>query len=176
LKAAQNGDEAAWAAIYRDLAGPVTGYLRSHGVAEPDDVTAEVFLQMARDIHRFEGDDSSFRSWVFVIAHRRMIDQRRANGRRPKTTSSALFHEQEGGDVEDEALEQLTFEWVCEMLAELTPDQREVLALRIIADMSLEETAKTMGKTQGAIKALQRRGMAHLKVRLRDGGYRDDVS
>jgi RNA polymerase sigma-70 factor (ECF subfamily) len=170
VAAAKEGDETAWAAIYGQLAGPVAGYLASHGVAEPDDIAAEVFLQMARDIHRFEGDDASFRSWAFVVAHRRMIDYRRARGRRPQFATGIDHFDVIGGDVEDEALERLSFDWLADILIELTDDQREVLALRVIADLSLQETAQTMGKTVGAIKALQRRAIAALRSCLDDQG------
>ncbi|MCI0425966.1 MAG: RNA polymerase sigma factor [Actinobacteria bacterium] len=166
LRAAKNGDEAAWASIYRELAGPVTGYLASHGISEPDDVTGEVFFQIARDINRFDGDDTSFRSWVFVIAHRRMIDYHRARGRRPQPGNGAMVLEMPGGNVEEEALELLAMDWLRGLLEVLTEDQREVLALRVVADLSLEETASAMGKTVGAVKALQRRAMAALRTRL----------
>ncbi|HLT95907.1 MAG TPA: sigma factor, partial [Acidimicrobiia bacterium] len=73
IERARRGDEAAWGEIYRELAGPVTGYLAGLGVTDAEDIAGEVFLQVARDIHKFEGTESSFRSWVFVIAHRRAI-------------------------------------------------------------------------------------------------------
>ncbi len=109
LRAAKNGAEWAWGAIYRDLAGTVSGYLANRGAAEPEDLTSETFLQVARNISSFDGDESAFRSWVFVIAHRRLIDSRRARTRRPETitlpdpTGGGV-----GGDVEVEALNRLT--------------------------------------------------------------------
>ncbi|MFQ5968029.1 MAG: RNA polymerase sigma factor, partial [Acidimicrobiia bacterium] len=78
IAAAKAGAESAWAELFHDLAGPVTAYLRSRGAYEAEDVTGQVFLELARSIHRFEGDRAAFRSWVFVIAHRRLIDERRA--------------------------------------------------------------------------------------------------
>lgn len=165
LARAKRGDEPAWAAIYRDLAGAVTGYLSSRGVAEPEDLANEVFFQMARDIHRFEGDEPSFRSWVFVIAHRRMIDWRRAAGRRPVTVHDE-FTEPSGGNVEEEALEHLTLTRVHQLLEALTDDQRNVLGLRVIGDLTLEQTAEVTGKTLGAVKALQRRALLALRAEL----------
>ena len=90
LRAAKHGAEWAWAAIYRDLAGVVSGYLANRGAAEPEDLTSETFLQIARNISTFEGDESAFRSWVFVIAHRRLIDSRRARQRRPETVNLSV--------------------------------------------------------------------------------------
>src|SRR5664279_5241415 len=88
LTAARHGEEWAWAAIYRDLVGPVTGYLASRGAADPEDLASETFLQVARGLANFEGDEAAFRSWVFVIAHRRMQDSRRSAMRRPRRTDS----------------------------------------------------------------------------------------
>lgn len=170
IDAAKSGADWAWGELYRELAGPVTGYLRSRGAPDPEDLCSEVFLQIARDIHRFEGDEDNFRSWVFVIAHRRLIDDRRARSRRPDTVddgSAAL--EYEGGDVEEEVMAQLSEAGIAEVLGTLTDDQRNVLALRIIADLSLEETATVMNKRVGAIKALQRRALLSIKRQLEQG-------
>ena len=110
LEAAKSGAEWAWAALYRDLAGPVTGYLASRGSPEPEDVASEVFLNVARAIHRFSGDEASFRSWVFVIAHRQLLDDRRARRRRPVVTELTPGFGGEGGNAEGEAIEHLVTE------------------------------------------------------------------
>lgn len=170
IEAAKDGVESAWKDIYTELAGPVTGYLRSRGAADPEDLSSEVFFQVARNIHRFKGDEDKFRSWVFVIAHRRLIDSRRAQDRRPDFVDdeSGPF-ESEGGNVEDEVMAELSTARVNEVFEMLTEDQRDVLALRIVADLTLEETASVMGKRVGAIKALQRRALASVKVLLEQG-------
>lgn len=170
LEAAKAGEDWAWGEIYANLAGPVTGYLRSRGAPDPEDLSSEVFLQVARDIHRFDGDESKFRSWVFVIAHRRLIDARRANSRRVDTVEEpADEHEAEGGDVEEEVMEQLALARMREIFDLLTDDQKHVLALRIIGDLSLEETASVLGKRVGAIKALQRRALAAVRAQIEQG-------
>jgi len=170
IKAAQAGEAAAWEAIYAELAGPVTGYLRSRGAPDPDDLSSEVFYQIARDIHRFKGDETKFRSWVFVIAHRRLIDARRASGRRPVTVDRPETHVDISGDnVEEEVIENLGTDRMGEIFANLTEDQQQVLSLRIVGDLSLEATASVMGKRVGAIKALQRRALASLKTLLEEG-------
>jgi len=167
LEAAKQGAEWAWQLIYRDLAGPVNGYLATRGAHEPDDLAAETFLQVARNIHSFEGDESAFRSWVFVIAHRRMIDARRAESRRPELRPLADdTGEPAGGDVETEALARLVTGELREALSHLTEDQREVIALRIIGNLTLEETANVVGKRVGAVKAAQRRGLLALRDHL----------
>ncbi len=164
IKAAQNGEQPAWARIYRDLAGPVRGYLSSRGAGDPDDLTSETFLQVARNIGAFSGSEASFRSWVFVIAHRRLIDARRRSGRKSEGVSlEGQAVDSIGGDVEAEAMDQLATSEVEKVLDSLTEEQRDVLALRVIGNLTLEETAHVLGKTLGSVKALQRRGLATLR-------------
>lgn len=164
LAACKSGAEWAWAAVYRDLAGPVTGYLAGRGSAEPEDTASEVFLKVARNIETFTGDESSFRSWVFVIAHRTMLDERRARGRRPTTTElGAATSDGEGGNVEREAVDELITDELRKAFTQLTESQRDVLALRIIGGLTVDQTAEVLGKGPGAIKALQRRALAALK-------------
>lgn len=167
LDAAKQGAEWAWASLYRDLAGPVSGYLAARGAREPEDLAAETFLQVARNVHSFTGDESAFRSWVFVIAHRRLIDLRRSQSRRPKTISlTDDGPEHVGGDVEFEAIDQLVTAELREAFGRLTDDQRDVLSLRIIANLTLEETANVVGKRVGAVKAIQRRALIALRNHL----------
>jgi RNA polymerase sigma factor (sigma-70 family) len=166
LRAAKDGADWAWAAFYRELAGTVIGYLASRGAAEPEDLASETFLQVARNIHGFEGDEASFRSWVFVIAHRRLLDARRSQGRRPRLSSLDGVEEAAGGNVETDALKRLVTEELEEAMAKLTDDQRDVLALRIIANLTLEETAQVVGKGVGAVKAVQRRALLALRAHI----------
>ena len=166
LRAAKHGAEWAWAAIYRDLAGVVSGYLANRGAAEPEDLTSETFLQIARNISTFEGNESAFRSWVFVIAHRRLIDSRRARQRRPETVSLSVPAGGAGGNVEEEALNRLTTVELQSTFEKLSESQRDVLALRIIGQLTLEETASVLGKRVGAVKAAQRRGLLALSEHL----------
>ena len=168
LSGAKRGANWAWAAIYRELAGSVTGYLTSRGAADPEDICSETFLQVARGIGRFTGDWESFRSWVFVIAHRRLQDSRRARDRRPVTypLDRVFFDEADPSRVDDQAITALSTQAIWEMFEKLTDNQREVLALRIIADLSVAESASVMGKRPGAVKALQRRALASVRAEL----------
>ncbi|MEX2134233.1 MAG: RNA polymerase sigma factor [Acidimicrobiia bacterium] len=172
LGAAKAGAEWAWAQLYRDLAGTVTGYLRARGAADPEDVASETFLQIARNIGSFEGDHESFRSWVFVIAHRRLLDSRRASGRRPKTVSNdaRLTLLPDSQQVDEEAIGHISTSDIEALFAKLTEDQRDVLALRIIGDLTVEQTAAALGKGLGAVKALQRRALASIKRAMAEGG------
>lgn len=170
LEAAKTGAEWAWSSLYRELAGPVTGYLASRGAAEPEDTTSEVFLKVARNIHDFNGDEDSFRSWVFVIAHRSLIDDRRHRSRRPVLAEQLPHDGAHGGNVESEALDELVTEELLAAFANLTDGQRDVLALRMVGGLTLEQTAQVLGKRVGAVKALQHRALAALQRELETAG------
>lgn len=163
LDAAKAGAEWAWSSLFREYWGAVVGYLRSRGAAEAEDTASEVLLKIARGIHSFDGAEASFRSWVFVIAHRSLIDDRRRSARRSDTThlSTELGHF--GGDVEQEALEQLATAEILDALRSLTESQRDVLSLRLVAGLTVEQVAEVVGKRPGAVKALQRRALASLQ-------------
>jgi RNA polymerase sigma factor (sigma-70 family) len=168
LEAARDGSEQAWTAIYRRLAPAILGYLRANSGPEPEDTLSEVFLQVARDLPRFEGDERHFRAWVFTIAHHRLIDARRRSARRPV---EPVPEPPEPGtppvdDAAEEALARIGAEEVHRVLAVLSPDQRAVLLLRVLGGLTVEEVAQALGKRAGAIKALQRRGLAAVQREL----------
>jgi len=176
LEAAQS--EACWACnqLYRSLAPAVAGYLRAQGVDDPDDLTSEVFLRVFSGCRSFSGDEAQFRAWVFSIAHCRMVDARRARRRTPEV--GLLEDECLDGRLpttagaEDEAMDRLAVDGVHQLLDALTSDQRNVLALRIVGQMSVEEAAAALEKPPGAVKALQRRALATLRRRLVTGAVR----
>jgi RNA polymerase sigma-70 factor (ECF subfamily) len=142
----------------------VLGYLRANNSPDPEDVLSEVFLQVARDIARFDGEEPGFRSWVFTIAHHRLIDARRHSARRPvDLTAEPPEPTGRADDAAEEALARIGEQEVRRVLSALSEDQRTVLLLRLIGDLSIEDVAKAVGKRPGAVKALQRRGLAAVK-------------
>ena len=168
LDAARGGQRWAWEALYRDLSPVVLGYLRAQGASEPSDLTGEVFLQVVRDLGGFGGGESQFRGWVFAIAHNRLVDQRRRLKNRPAEALAVdeIEHAQVGGNVEDEALSRIGEQRVRRILASLTEDQCSVLLLRILGDLTAEQVAAALGRTPGAVRAVERRGLATLKTQL----------
>ena len=172
IEAARAGDESAWSEIYSELAPSVLGYLRGSAAPDPEDTLAEAFLQAARDLHRFEGDWARFRAWVFTIAHHRLIDARRSAARRPLDFVEEVPEPatEPGPDAAEEALARIGDERVRRVLAALSPDQRTVVLLRVVGDLSLAQVAEAMGKRTGAIKQLQRRGLAAIRRELESQG------
>jgi RNA polymerase sigma factor (sigma-70 family) len=122
-----------------------------------------VFLQVVRGLETFTGDERAFRAWVFTIAHRRLVDELRRGGRRPALTNDEEVAERPGGDVRAEAEATLADRAVRDAIATLAPDQRAVILLRIIGDLTIDEIARAVGKRRGAVKALQRRALRNLE-------------
>lgn len=168
LEAARSGAEWAWTMLYRDLAPVVLGYLRAQGARDPEDLTGDVFLQVVKSLSGFQGDEGQFRSWVFVVAHRKLIDDRRYHGRRPVESAERETLESHGdaGNTEDEALGNLQASEITEVMNRLSGDQRDVLLLRILGDMKVEDVAQALGKSASAVQALQKRGLSRLKKLL----------
>jgi RNA polymerase sigma factor (sigma-70 family) len=167
VEAARDGSIAAFERIYRILAAPVLSYLRWHRVSDPDGLTNDVFAQVHRKLGSFEGDEQGFRSWVFTIAHHRMIDDRRRSQRQPTVDGEVDVEDhRSAGDVEVDAFAALGSDRVRELLNVLSADQRNVVLLRVVADLSVEEVARILDKREGAIKALQHRAMASLRRHL----------
>jgi RNA polymerase sigma-70 factor (ECF subfamily) len=173
LRAACTGAEWAWDLIYDSLAGSVLGYLRARAAPDPEGVCGEVFCQLVRDIHRFEGDEAGFRSWVFVMTHHRLLDDVRRRSRRPEGLTQpeeleVLVHP---GDVEHEVMVRTRERELRAVIEELTPPQRDVLLLRLFGGLTVEEVAQAVGRQPGAVKALQRRGLESLRTKLEASGY-----
>lgn len=114
---AQRGSVAAFERLYRAMAAQVVSYLRWHRVSDPDGLTNDVFAQVHRKLSSFEGDEQGFRSWVFTIAHHRMIDDRRRSQRQPFVAGEVEVEDHRAlGDVEDDAFAVLGSDRVRELL------------------------------------------------------------
>lgn len=167
LIAAQH--DAPWACtlLWVQYSPAVAAFLRSRGSAEPDDLTSEVFLAVFSQLKTFTGGEREFRSFVFSIAYRRLVDELRQRERRGATVE--LTHEvdrRSSPSAEEEALDRVGEELALELLDGLPDDQRNVMVLRIVGDLTIDQIAEVLGKRSGAIKALQRRALASLRKKL----------
>lgn len=162
--AARAGEAWALSEIWTRYSPAVVGYLRGRGVEDAEDITSEVFLQVFRRIRRFHGGEPELRTFVFSVAHARYVDDRRRVARRGIDTEfRAGEHDRVVASAEATALDTISAQRVCRLIESLSPDQRDVLLLRIVADLSLEQTAAVLGKKVGAVKSLQHRGLAALR-------------
>jgi RNA polymerase sigma factor (sigma-70 family) len=175
VERARTGDGDAWTELYRRLAPAVAGYLRLRGARDADDLTSETFLGVFRNIGRFSGAGPEFRSWVFVIAHRRLQDERRRAARRPVDPVDQVRdgpgRREPAGHVEDDVFAALEAADIRDLCDQLAPDQADVLLLRILGDLTVDQVAAVVGKSPGAVKQLQRRGLTALRHMTTSGPY-----
>lgn len=172
LQADEEDPALLFTAAYNEFSGPVFGYLRARGVDDPEAVTQDVFLALYPKLDSLRGGLQGAKTLLFSIAHARMVDHYRKRERTPDSAPyEADLDARSAPSAEDQAFGHGEGLGVTELLADLNPDYREVLALRVVADLSLEETAAIMGKSQGAVKQLQRRALSALRERalLRNG-------
>ena len=168
LIGAQAGADWAWDRLYAGFAPSVLGYFRLRGAADPENLLGETFFQLAKNIERYSGDETAFRSYLFTIAHGCMVDERRSAFRRrvDVTADLAVLDSVDETDPAEEAVRADSTERILAVLSRLSADQRDVLLLRMVSGFSLEETAQILSKSVGAVKALQSRGCASLRKTL----------
>jgi RNA polymerase sigma-70 factor (ECF subfamily) len=176
LARAREGDELAWTVLYDSLAPQLLGYLRGRGAPDPEDQLGETFLQVARDLANFSGDEAGFRSWVFTIAHRRLLDAARSRHRRPTIplpperlapVAEALRSASGGVDAALDAVADR--EVLVGLLAQLTDEQREVLLLRFVADLDTATVGEVTGRSANAVAALTTRALGALRATIESG-------
>jgi RNA polymerase sigma-70 factor (ECF subfamily) len=168
IAAARDGDRPALAELYRELHPPILRYLRTLEPTEGEDLASEVWLGVIAHLDRFEGDRRALRSWAFTIARSRLIDLRRRRARRatdPVAPEEIARHAQHR-DVEEEAMAALSMESALQRIASLPPAQAEVVLLRVIGDLSVQDVAAIMGKRPGTIRVLQHRALRRLAEQL----------
>ena len=164
LPPAQKQVESVFADIYQRFAPAVLGYLRGRGVEDPEAVTHDVFLAVLPMLEDIRGGVEGLKTLLFSMAHARSVDHYRRQSRRPalveykpdmdgRTTHSA----------EEQALGSQSGADVLSLMEVLNEDQREVLLLRVVADLPLDQVAAIMGRSVGAVKQLQRRALGVLK-------------
>ena len=170
VAAARAGDPDAVGAVYSALSPKVLGYLRARGAEDAEGLTNEVFLQVITRLPRLRGGCAELRTFVFSVAHARAVDDIRRRARRP--VSSPYEPELDGRAVssaEATALAAAGGRHVREVLDQLNEEQRAVITLRVLGDLTLEQTADVVGKSVGAVKQLQRRGLLELRALVERG-------
>lgn len=164
LLAAQAGEAWALRRVYETLAPKVHGYLTARGASSPEDLTSEVFLTVLPKLAGITGGAAGLRTFTFSVAHARLVDDLRRRGRRaPDREYDPAADTRLSASAEDEALVAHQVQRVRAMLDHLAPEQRDVLVLRILGDLTVEQVAEALGKSTGAVKQLQRRGLTSLR-------------
>ncbi|EHN76213.1 RNA polymerase sigma factor [Streptomyces coelicoflavus] len=173
---AQDGDEAAFAVAYRFVQPGLLGYLRGLVGDDAEDVAADAWLEIARDLRRFKGDGAGFRGWTATIARHRALDHLRRQKVRPRPTAL----EQDVLDLpgphstHDQALETLSTRSALSLVAGLPRDQAEAVLLRVVVGLDGPSAARVLGKRPGAVRTATYRGLKRLARQLGTDGVTDD--
>jgi len=163
VRAAQRGDRESFARLYEANVERVYRYLmaRMGQPADAEDITAEVFIRAMTKISSYRPGDVPFIAWLIRIAHNLAINQLKKSTRRRET---ALFEDHAfSDDPSEEAIRDEATRQVSSSLQELTELQRHVVHLRFGADLSLRETARAIGRSEGAVKNLQYKALRTLR-------------
>jgi RNA polymerase sigma-70 factor (ECF subfamily) len=165
LERARDGDEAGFLELWRALNPQLLRYLAVRGVDQREDVAAETWLQVVRDLPRFIGDSDGFRAWIFTLARHRTIDAARVRAARPVVPLADLSvagKPETAPSAEDEALTRVSTERALALVASLPPDQAELVMLRVVADLDVAVVAAMVGKSPGAVRVAVHRALRSL--------------
>jgi RNA polymerase sigma-70 factor, ECF subfamily len=178
LAAAQGGDEQAFAVLWRDLQPAVLRYLRMAAPVAAEDLAADTWISVIRGLARFRGDEQNLRTWVFTAARHRAMDWHRQAVRRPVASLPVelLAALAAPDDPAAAVLEAQSTQAALALLAELPPDQAEVVALRVLGGLGVAEVAQIVGKRPGAVRVLAHRGLRRLARRLEAAGLARGVT
>ena len=161
------GDHDALALLYRELNPRLLRYLRHHAGPVTEDLASEVWLALAPQIEGFPGTFPNLQALMFSIAHRRVVDEFRCRGRAPARAPIDEALDLAAADTEDPetvAVEQVTAQGAVELLVRKLPaDQAEVVLLRVLGDLDVEQVAEIVGKSKGAVRIAQHRALHRLQ-------------
>ncbi len=165
LERARQRDPSALAAIYDTYASKIYAYIFRH-VGDPgraEDLTGSVFVKMLEALDKNKFAQDALQAWLYRIAHNLIVDDIRYQQRRPASIlheGIALPEEAHPDQIVGRRLER---ERLKRALDELTTDQRDVIMLRFGEGMTAPQAAAILGKTEEAVRALQRRGLSNLR-------------
>jgi RNA polymerase sigma-70 factor (ECF subfamily) len=164
IRRAQALDSGALAELYNRHFDGIYRYLftRTHHQADAEDLTEQVFLKMVDSIHRYRPRGVAFSSWLYRIAHNLLVDRYRRAGREAVELTDRV---RDGRPHADPATLVQNHEERRELLAavqRLTPEQQQVITMRFIDNLEVDEIARLMRRRPGAIHSMQHRALASL--------------
>lgn len=166
IAAARSGDDGAITSLFRAHHPTLLRVLRAEVGDAAEDVAQQTWVETIGALERFEGDERGFRALLFTIGRRRIADHRRLQRRRPATPTApdqlptVGDSQARGAGGADTAYE--SDEAVRRIAAVLTPAQAEVVLLRVVAGLSVDEVAAIVGRSPGAVRVQQHRALRRL--------------
>ena len=171
VERAQSGEADAFGRLYDQYSDTVYRYIyyRVGGKATAEDLTSETFLRALRRIGTFTWQGRDFGAWLVTIARNLVADHFKSSRFRLEVTTGEMLDANEvERSPEDSVLESLSNAALLEAVRRLYPQQQECVTLRFLQGLSVAETARVMGKNEGAIKTLQYRAVRTLARLLPD--------
>lgn len=165
LRGARAGREQDFLLLWRGLQPRLLRFLRAYASEGVEDVAAETWLQVVRDLGRFRGDADDFRRWLFTLARHRAIDAGRARALRPLVLvgdARELDLGATGPSAEAQALQALSTRSAVALLAGLPPRQADCVALRVLAGLDVASVADIVGISPGAVRVTVHRALRAL--------------
>ncbi len=175
VELARNGDKEAFGQLYDHYQPSVYRFLyyRVGSMTLAEDLTAETFFRALRSMHSFRWQGKDFGAWLMTIARNLTADHFKAGRTRlEQTTEDMQTLDTTAESPEIEVLSSLTNETLLRALGELPTEQRECLIMRFLQGLSIAETAEILGRSSGAVKQLQLRGVRNL-AKLIPAGERE---
>ncbi|MFJ6571676.1 ECF subfamily RNA polymerase sigma factor, BldN family [Streptomyces sp. NPDC091292] len=171
VERAQSGEAEAFGRLYDQYSDTVYRYIyyRVGGKATAEDLTSETFLRALRRIGTFTWQGRDFGAWLVTIARNLVADHFKSSRFRLEVTTGEMLDANEvERSPEDSVLESLSNAALLDAVRRLNPQQQECVTLRFLQGLSVAETARVMGKNEGAIKTLQYRAVRTLARLLPD--------
>ncbi|MFH0242964.1 ECF subfamily RNA polymerase sigma factor, BldN family [Streptomyces sp. HK10] len=165
VERAQGGEAEAFGCLYDQYSDTVYRYIyyRVGGRATAEDLTSETFLRALRRIGTFTWQGRDFGAWLVTIARNLVADHFKSSRFRLEVTTGEMLDANEvERSPEDSVLESLSNATLLDAVRRLNPQQQECVTLRFLQGLSVAETARVMGKNEGAIKTLQYRAVRTL--------------
>jgi RNA polymerase sigma-70 factor, ECF subfamily len=165
LDLAREGDERGFTVLWRTLHPPLLRYLTVRGNEAPEDLAAETWLQVVRDLRGFTGDAQAFRGWLYTVARHRAVDQGRARATRPVVPVADPRSERPEDSIpsaEQDVVERETTAAALRLVASLPPDQAEMVMLRVVSGLDVATVAELVGKRPGAVRVAVHRALKSL--------------
>jgi RNA polymerase sigma-70 factor (ECF subfamily) len=165
LAAAQAGDAPSIASLYRRFNPALVRFLEGRAPGSGPDLAQDTWIGACTNLAGFDGDDHEFRAWLFTIARRRLIDHWRRVARQPATpTDPEMFTHREVPDTASDGLD--AQEAVARIVRHLSAEQADVVLLRVVAGLSVDQVAAIVGKSPGAVRVIQHRALRRLAAAL----------
>jgi RNA polymerase sigma-70 factor, ECF subfamily len=172
LAAARSGDEASFTELFRSVQPSLLRYLSTMGGPLAEDVAADTWLSVVRGLDRFRGDESGWKAWVFTIARARLVDAQRRAARTPTPVDTDVVldgwvaTDHVVGTVED----MFSTEAALALISRLPARQAEVILLRFVGGLDVEQTARALRKQPGAVRVASHRGLKRLAELIAEYG------